>query len=59
MTHKKRMLIKRAQGLIAKHHENLDWDTKVLYEKVRFLIQDMTPEQIAQAMLREMHRGSK
>lgn len=59
MTSRKRVLIQRAQFFIARHHQNLDYETKVLYEQVRTAVGDLTDEEIAQAILRQMIQSSK
>jgi hypothetical protein len=47
---RKSQLIKEAQRHIARHNENLDYDTKVLYNQVRALASRLTDEELAKAI---------
>lgn len=49
---RKEQLIREAQEHIRAHHANLDFPTKVLYDKVQFCTQQMTPDQLAEAIRR-------
>lgn len=47
---RKNQLIKEAQRHIARHNENLDYETKLLYSQVRAITSRLSDEELAKAL---------
>ena len=49
---RKDWLIKQAQASIVKHNQNLDYQTKVLYNEVRAVTKRLSPEELALVLVK-------
>ena len=54
---RKRMLIKKAQAIMVRHEESLDYDTKVLYNQIRFITRHMSEEQLARTIDKSLSKS--